>query len=227
MPGSLWVHYQKTFASVPEEKGDGYGNQAEVGGDTRHTGGAALDQCGPRAHRPWRAWIQKPWVQRPASLHQAEHRRAIWGILGTTLGALSLPTRRDRAIPTGLRPTLTAGRSPASSPAPILVLLRRVPSLLPLCPTVCRRMEAGDPHTTIESTCTSPRDRGGGESGVGFPCRAASTVNDQRGALLWTSPRGQSSKGYKAGSTTTRNLASLLRPTGKNQWRKAHRTSET
>jgi hypothetical protein len=59
----------------------------------------------------------------------------------------------------------------AAQPPPpvILVLLRGLPSLLPLCPTVPRGMEGGDPHATIDSTCTRPRDRTGRENGVGCP----------------------------------------------------------
>ena len=57
-PGRLWVHYQETCAYVPAEKGNSHGNKEEVGGDTRHTGGVALDQCGARAHRPWWGWVQ-------------------------------------------------------------------------------------------------------------------------------------------------------------------------
>jgi hypothetical protein len=123
------------------------------GGDTRHPGGAALDQCGARAHRPWRARIQGPWPSRPwawkaAGLHQPAHRRPLRSILEAILGTLPLSTGSDRTTSTCLCPAPATDRCRASA-AIMLVLLRRVPSLLPVCPTVPRGMEAGNPHTTI------------------------------------------------------------------------------
>jgi hypothetical protein len=149
-----------------------------VGGGTRHPGGAALDHCGARAHRPWRArvqgawasrpWASRSWASRAAGLHQPTHCRPLRSILEAILGALSLSACGDRAGSTRLCPTLATDRCHTCAPV-ILVLLRRVPGLLPICPTVPRGMEAGNSHATIERIYTSPRDRGGGVSGVGCP----------------------------------------------------------
>jgi len=61
-PGKLWVQEQEIIACVPAEKGGHHGNQAEVGGVTRHPGGAARNQCSARAHRPWRGRVQEVWA---------------------------------------------------------------------------------------------------------------------------------------------------------------------
>jgi hypothetical protein len=130
-PGRVWGRYEKACAYVPEEKGDGHGNKAEVGGDHRHPGGAALYKRGARVRGAARPWVQRPaswlqrltaWIQRPTSVwrpacrHQAQHRRARSAILGTALGALRLPASRRRAVSTSLCPALTPGRCRAFAP---------------------------------------------------------------------------------------------------------------
>jgi hypothetical protein len=99
-PARLWVHYQETCASVPEEKGDGHGNTAEVDGDDRHPGNAALGQRGTRVCMAGRAWGRRPrrrvawgprgraaWrprVGRPSGWYRHRH----WTVLGAVLGAI-------------------------------------------------------------------------------------------------------------------------------------------
>ena len=174
-PGKLWVHYQETFASVPAEKGDGHGNTGEVGGDTRHTGGAALDQRDPRAHRPWRAWGRRPWrwvarrrvawrwvVGRPTGGYRDWHRAILGAVLGGILETLCVwlplwvPARRHSAIHPTLCATLSTGRCPAPSTR-LLVLLRRCTGVLPLCPAVPRRMESGSPDSPIDGPEWAPQ----------------------------------------------------------------------
>ena len=66
---------------------------------------------------------QRAWASRAAGLHQPTPRRPLRSLLEAILGALS--ARGDGAASPGLCRTLAA-------PAPVLVLLRRRASLLPV-----------------------------------------------------------------------------------------------
>ena len=109
-----------------------------MAGDPGGRGGAAHNEPGTRVRMASRA-----------CLHSAKYCRALWAILGTLLGAVSLLSAGRRHTPAGLRAACPPDIDPASPCPFLLVLLRGPPGLLSIRAAVPWRLAASRPNHVI------------------------------------------------------------------------------
>src|SRR6266511_2798999 len=108
---------------------------AQASRDHTHASSATLCERCAGSGVVWLLWLQA------TSCRDSPTCR---GPCGSFLGSICIPTSGRRAA--GLCPAATAGLCPtATSASGVLVLLRQPTGLLPVCPAVPRRVEAGGP----------------------------------------------------------------------------------